>query len=274
MSSTAKNIYATNFAGLTFGPASDDDRDTVGESGGCTVKQDAFALAYAETGNLSAAYRIAYDVDKNAAPNTISRYASRLYTLPHVRKRVREYQQQFAVETIATVRELAQLEWDIATADPNEITYIAKRACRNCYGVGHAHQWRDEAEFIEAMAKAIDENKRMPTDEGGYGFTRAREPAPDCPECLGLGNPEAVINDTRNLTGKALKLYAGLDYKAGQWLVKMHDQAKAREAFGRIIGAFKDILDIRTPGEKSAGEAFPEGLTEAQAAQWYRDKLG
>lgn len=254
------------------GPALDDDAGTVGDA--CTSKQDAFARAWAETGNQAAAYRRAYNVHERTLPSSVWVNASKIASNPHVRKRYDEYRQEFAVQALCSVHEALQWQLDIATADPNEITYVAKRACRYCYGDGHRFQWIDGDEFMHACVEAIDDKKPTPSEAGGYGYSRALDPVPTCPSCLGSGTPETVVNDTRNLTGKARKLYKGIDVKNGELVVTMHDQAKAWENVCRILGAFNDKLDLRTPGERAKGGKIPEGSTEVEAARAYLTLIG
>ena len=65
-----------------------------------------------------------------------------------------------------------------------------------------------------------------------------------------------IIADTTKLTGKARKLYAGAKQdRFGCIEIKMHDQDKAREMVGRMLGAFNDKLDLRTPEERAKSEA-------------------
>lgn len=257
---------------LVTTPAPDDDSQIVGEQ--CTPKQDAFARAWAETSNQAAAYRMAYEVDEDTSPNVVWASASRLAKHPHVRKKFEEYRQQLVLETILTIREAFAWQVDIATADPNEIAYVAKRACRHCYGIDHAYQWKTDDEYMTACVEAMDAGKNPPTDEGGYGYTRGRDPALECPHCLGIGTPENVINDTRNLTGKARKLYKGIDIKNGELVVTMHDQSKAWEMACRILGAFQDKLDLRTPADRQNATRVPEGLSEQDTARAYLAMLG
>lgn len=248
-------------------PLTVDDSDCVGDT--CTAKQDAFARAWAETGNQSAAYRKAYNVHPDTLPQSIWVNASRVAAIPCVRRRFEEIRQQLALETIISVRDALQWQLDIATADPNEIAYIAKRACRHCHGIDHAYQWIDDAEYMAACVEAIDKQKECPTDTGGYGYTRAKDPAQSCPSCLGNGITENVLNDTRNLTGKARKLYKGLDIKNGELVVTMHDQAKAWEMVCRMLGAFNDKLDLRTPADRAAAARMPDNVGEQEAARAY-----
>jgi phage terminase small subunit len=58
-----------------------------------TPKQEAFALAYFETGNAAEAYRRAYNTDENARDNWVYVEASQLLDHPKVSLRIQELQQ-------------------------------------------------------------------------------------------------------------------------------------------------------------------------------------
>lgn len=81
-----------------------------------TPKQEAFALAYVETGNASEAYRRAYDVGETTIPQVVWNEASLLLANREVAVRVMELQQAARERTLVTVesitRELEQLRLD------------------------------------------------------------------------------------------------------------------------------------------------------------------
>jgi phage terminase small subunit len=258
-------------------PAPDDDAHLVTDT--CTPKQELFAKWLAETGNQAAAYRKAYNVHERTLPGTVWASASRVAALPQVRARVRHYQERAALETVVSIREALQWQLDIATADPNEIVRVVARCCRCCHGRNFRHQWKDEAEFLDAQTKALDAGDAvMPSDEGGYGFNGSLEPNPICPACYGVGIEQTIIADTTKLTGKARKLYAGAKQdRFGAIEVKLHDQKAAWEMVCRMLGAFNDKLDLRTPEERAKAEAktkLPENVTPEQAAKAYLQLLG
>jgi len=80
-----------------------------------TPKQEAFALAYVETGNASEAYRRSYDAE-NMKPESIWVEACRTLGDPNVGLRVSELQTAARERTLVTVesitRELEQLRLD------------------------------------------------------------------------------------------------------------------------------------------------------------------
>jgi phage terminase small subunit len=75
-----------------------------------TPKQEAFALAYVETGNASEAYRRAYNAG-NMKPETVNKRASELLANGEVTGRVAELQAKAVERHVITVDDLiAELE--------------------------------------------------------------------------------------------------------------------------------------------------------------------
>ncbi len=70
--------------------------------------------------------------------------------------------------------------WDIATADVNELTEYRRLCCRHCWGFGFNYQWRDAIEFEDAVTEARAKKKKIPNDNGGYGYDNSLDPNPDC----------------------------------------------------------------------------------------------
>ena len=75
---------------------------------GLTAKQEAFALAYVETGNASEAYRIAYDVGEKTKPETIWKRSCELMADRKVSGRVYELQQVAAERSMVTVESITK----------------------------------------------------------------------------------------------------------------------------------------------------------------------
>ena len=69
-----------------------------------TPKQEAFALAFVETGNAAEAYRRAYDVRAATLHSTIYSAASRLLADPKIAARVVDLQRQAASLSLYTVK--------------------------------------------------------------------------------------------------------------------------------------------------------------------------
>lgn len=71
-----------------------------------TPKQEAFALAYVETGNASEAYRQAYDVGEDTKPQVVWNEASKVLANRYVSVRVMELQQAAQERTLVTVESI------------------------------------------------------------------------------------------------------------------------------------------------------------------------
>lgn len=78
-----------------------------------TPKQEAFALAYVETGNAAEAYRRAYDVRAATQHSSIYTNASKLLDNAKVMQRVRDLQAQAAEMCLYTVKD-AFGEYEVA----------------------------------------------------------------------------------------------------------------------------------------------------------------
>jgi len=70
-----------------------------------TAKQEAFAMAYVETGNAAEAYRRAYDVRAATQHSSIYTNASKLLDNAKVMQRVRDLQAQAAEMCLYTVKD-------------------------------------------------------------------------------------------------------------------------------------------------------------------------
>ena len=87
-----------------------------------TGKQEAFALAYVETGNAAEAYRKAYNVKAATQHSTIYSAASRLMADSKICARVAELQDQVASMSLYTVK---------AAFDEYEVARILALAAKN-----------------------------------------------------------------------------------------------------------------------------------------------
>jgi len=85
----------------------------VGKADNLTPKQEAFALAYVETGNAAEAYRQAYDVRAATQHSSIYVNASKLLDNAKIVQRVAELQDQAAKMCLYTVKD-AYTEYEVA----------------------------------------------------------------------------------------------------------------------------------------------------------------
>jgi len=85
-----------------------------------TPKQEAFAMAYVESGNASKAYKAAYYVNENTNNNSISVEASKLKNSPKITLRILEMQEDMRERLEVTIDGLTkELEYARVTAQEN-----------------------------------------------------------------------------------------------------------------------------------------------------------
>lgn len=70
------------------------------------------------------------------------------------------------------------------------------RACRYCHGIGHEYQWT-EREYARELNAALNAGLAPPEFKGGFGYTRRRGPAEECPQCHGDGEFRAIQDPTK-----------------------------------------------------------------------------
>lgn len=255
-----------------------------------TGKQEAFARLVVETDNGAAAYRQVYDC-AGSKIETIWREVARLRALPHVAKRIRELRDAAAAATLVRAIDLLRDDYDIATADPNELISAVIESCRNCHGADHKFHWIDEAEFTGAYGRymialerwqGLDPKLRAkvaepqaPDMEGGYGFDPKVQPDLNCPHCFGKGVTQVIVRDTTRLSPAARKLYKGAKQsKTGEIEILMHDQAAARDRLYRALGAYKDGAQV-PPIELPKNEApISAEMSDEEATREYMKMVG
>lgn len=218
------------------------------------TKQDLkFAKALVAGGTAAQAYREAFNCE-GKDPSLVGKLAHALKNQTHVKAAISKMRQAAEKNAEFGIKEVLQ-EWiDIATADPNELASVRRRCCRHCYGRGHQYQWTDEMEFAHAVGAALSSpgkgkvRPKMPTDEGGYGFNFTFVPHPECTQCRGEGHEVVFIADSRQLTGKARKLYAGVKPTANGYQVITRDQDAALANIARFHGMFTDNIRVAGAG--------------------------
>ena len=177
-------------------------------------------------------------------------HADVMLSKPHIAAAVAEAQAKRAERTEITQDMVLERWWQIATANPNELMQYRRTNCRHCHGNGHEYQWINEAEYEQAceaelqQARKDDREAQLPSDVGGYGFNATVTPHAGCTVCFGEGHGRVHFNDTREVKGPALLLYAGAKVSKEGIEVKVHDQAKALEHVARHLGMFKERVEL------------------------------
>ncbi|MCE3202483.1 terminase small subunit [Paenibacillus sonchi] len=210
-----------------------------------TPKQKLFVKEYLVDLNAKqAAIRAGYSV------KTAEQQASRLLSNVKVQEAIQKGMDKRAAKVEVTAEMVLQHWYDLATADPNEVIHHRRVCCRHCFGHDFEYQWTDEAEYEQAVnaAKAMAKKGKppvLPSDAGGYGFDPLIRPHPKCPQCHGEGHGQLHAADTRDLSPKAKKLYAGAKYTAQGLEIKLNSQEDAWDRIARHLGMYKDELKLK-----------------------------
>jgi phage terminase small subunit len=238
----------------------DDDRMDYGRP--LRERYEDFCGHFVATRNPMQAYRLAFVVDKARTPQWVQAKAKAMLADPAIMARVQALRDDAAAQTLTSVRELLADYHDIATADPNELMSYCATACMHC--------WADE--YATLCAAALDKGEPLPTITGPY-YGHYRPSNLQCEHCGGAGDGgfRVVLHDTRRLSPQARKLFKGVketQTKFGtNFEVMVHDQMAARDALGRVLGAFKEGIPV-TPASTHT-QAIPHDAREQDAGRAY-----
>lgn len=243
-----------------------------------TVREQQFAVEFAECGNATLAYEASHPTT-GMTRNAVRVAGFRMLNTPHVERFINELLGEAAREAVVDVAEILASDLALVRAydrHADEITQHVTESCRHCHGIEHKYQWRDLDEYLAALDAAEQDNaarrerklapKLLPKDDGGYGFNRSREPHIACPKCEGRGVPAVYFADTTKLTGGARRLVKGVKQGAnGQLEILMHDVDKAKERLLKASGAFGDDA-ASVARAAAAGSAAGAAAAAASAA--------
>lgn len=239
-----------------------------------TDKQQAFAQHYAEHRIPWEAYRHAYDVAPETKHSSVCESASRLLKDPKIWRAVGNYEKEAVARApvVATLAEMFAREVMIARADPRELMELATGNCRRCNGEGFGYRWRDE-EYAEAVDLACKASLPLPELAGGVGFRPFDPPHPDCPECGGGGVPHAIFRPTADLSPAGRLLYRGIKQTRNGLEILTADQSKSAENVIRMLGGFKDNINLTGMLGIVAKVATLDPADPHAAARTYEDFL-
>jgi len=237
-----------------------------------------FVVFLIESNNATDAYRKSHDVT-NLTEEQIGQRAYRLRNSAKLKKALEAARKKASKDAVMDVQDVLR-EWaDIFTADVNELMSYQRRCCRHCYGVGHAYQWTDANEYAAAVAKVIDENsnarqrdqKPLPEMAGGVGFDFTLRPHLECSKCRGEGHGMVVCHDTTLLSGKARKLYAGVQQTQHGIKILTRDQDAALANFAKALGIFTEKVELTgKDGAPIATTNIPLPADPIEAAKIYQ----
>jgi phage terminase small subunit len=227
-----------------------------------TPKQAKFVELYSKLGNATEAYRQSYNV-ANMNEQSIGRKAHELTQNGKITA-ILNGATNLAVQAVAFDRlDVMRHLVELTQADPSKISHVRRLCCRHCHGVEHAYQWRDEAEYLETLAKAMDEHARavqqaarrneetpamsLPSNEGGYGWRKPNKPHPGCPRCHGEGYEDVYFADMSELTGPERRLIAGVERTKDGLKIKMRDQDGALNTIAQILKMLTNRTELSGP---------------------------
>ncbi|HHR6132283.1 TPA: terminase small subunit [Providencia alcalifaciens] len=221
--------------------AHDDENTFDVRNYGLNDSQVKFVNEYLIDLNRAAAYKRA---GYKGEGNTAYVNATRMLRNAKVSRAIADALAERERRTEITQDAVLKMWWDIATADVNELTEYRRLCCRHCWGFGFNYQWRDAIEFEDAVTEARVKKKKIPHDNGGYGYDNSLDPNPDCPRCNGFGIGHAHFHDTRDLTGAARRLFAGV--KEGKFGVEVitRNQDDALKMVAQHLGMLKNRTEV------------------------------
>lgn len=243
-----------------------------------TDRQEAFCQEFAKTRSPGKAYRAAYECGDDVNAEKANKAGRGVMKSAAVMDRIEDLIDAATATVVFTVGEALGRWLAIATADPNELISLKVGACRYCHGDGHEYQWTEreygdalaEAERLAAMSR--DGDAQLPPLKGGFGYDGSAEPHPACPECHGDGVHRIVVRDTEALSPGGKLLYGGVKHTAHGPQVIIADRMKALENACRIIGAFKDTVNVPQLGRMAAVLAL-ETTDPNEAAKAYQELI-
>lgn len=180
-------------------------------------KHELFCLELIEHGNVGDAYMAVY-------PRAGSRKAAwangcRLRARGDIQARLAELKAAAAAQALIEPAVLLQELYELATADPAELSRVIREPCSNC--------WPDDA--LAAAAGRWIAGQGDPPDSSA--------PQSDCKVCRGHGVSRVVHTPTEELSGPARRLFAGAKTKSdGSVEVAIVDQLAARKELHELLG--------------------------------------
>lgn len=203
-----------------------------------------FARKYVECGKPGEAYKFAY-VTNGLSNSEISQKGYQIKNRKPVKELIESLQKKLSKDAEFGIAQIVEIWQDIATADPNELSSNLRRCCRHCYGRGHHYQWKDKAEFAFELGEALkhkpkkgEKPSNIPSDLGGYGFNFTFRPHPECTNCRGEGRLDTFFADTRTLSRKGRRLFAGIKQTQNGMQVVTRDQDAALANLAKFYGMF------------------------------------
>jgi len=247
--------------------------DLIKAQNALTEKQRNFVELWLVHRNAHYAYEHAYEASRmNPATSYVNgcKLLKNTKIAPVIEARLAALGETMDEETGFSVQAAWREFMALASANPDEVTGVRVGACRYCHGADHMYHWTP-AEYAMAVREAeIREIKggeavMYPDPQGGLDFDRTAPPDPACPECRGEGQLRQVPVDTSKLSPGGRALFAGVKPTANGLEIKLRDRDKALENAAKIIGAFRETIDLNVKGKVLVGKVTAENAADVYA---------
>lgn len=246
----------------------------------CNPRERRTCELYVQYGNKVKAWREVYAPAGRPKPEYDYRHACDVLNSDHASQYILELEREASRHMVIDYSLVLRHDLELVKAAGHEADLSRRvwECCRDCHGINHKYQWRDENEYLNAYAAAIDAHAakqavtsthlelKTPSDEGGYGFDPHNEPSFDCRSCDGHGVQRTIISDTSRMSRHAKAMYRGIKETKNGIEVLTHDIDKAKERLGRAVGAFGDDASSVARGA-AAGAAAGVAAAAALAAK-------
>ncbi|PKE32913.1 hypothetical protein CWS43_03180 [Rahnella sp. AA] len=202
---------------------------------GLNDMQVRFVYEYLKDLNKSAAYRRA---GYACSPASLYAAASRLYRNVKVNHAIQAAMKDRLFSLRLSIDDVMCQLWNIVTADPNELTQYRRVNCREC--------WPD--------------NPWDPTVD----------PNPYCQSCAGEGVGEVFLCDTRDLSGAARSLFAGVKRTPAGAEILMHDKMQALYLLAKYAGLLDNSSKMVSDEKTLALSLILSQITPEESLDTYK----
>lgn len=206
------------------------------------IREERFCEEMARHGDPAVAVRSGYGMPTLSA-REVNRIAENLMARDDIASRIREIAESARSLTAVNVATVLNHWLNLATADPNEVVQHRRVCCRYCWSDEHVYQWTP-AEYWDATAKAIDQEKPAPVNASGTWYDKTKGPNPECPECFGDGTGEVHLTDTRLMSPRARLLIESIKMGKHGPEVTLHDRMAPMDNIAKFLGMFKETIRI------------------------------
>lgn len=204
-------------------------------------------------------------VEAGYSSHTARSIACELLQKPEIAAAIQKAMDERAARNELDADAILQKWKTIEEADPGELINVRRGACRYCWGKNHLYQRTPKElreaieEFNQVKAQADTPGKKFAgvfDQQGGIGYDPRKDPCPSCPECHGRGEPDVFINDLRDVSPAARRLFAGVKKSDKGIEIKLRDQDGALKNIAQHLG----MLQQKVKHSNDPDNPMPSGV--------------